>query len=79
MKSYQSEQQIRLVGKVWEIRLHLRTLLEQNDRDSLLIDYLAKQMDLFTPSRSTASKLSLQPHKHQERRLGHPLVLFPSR
>lgn len=43
MKTYTTESQIRLVGKVWEIRRYLKMALQRTDGHLLLSDYLNGQ------------------------------------
>jgi len=50
MKSYVTDNQIRLVGKAWEIKRHLQVLLKQAGKDVSLSEY----------ARSTQT---LQPHR----------------
>lgn len=41
MKTYMNGQQLKLVGKAWEIRHYLRIMIDQGGNDLLLSDYLA--------------------------------------
>ena len=54
MKSYASGRQLRLVGKAWEIRHHLRSLLSGGDKELLITDYLTRLTGM--PAGSPASK-----------------------
>lgn len=59
MKSYVSVEQIRLVGKAWEIKIQLQQMLQQGDPKILLVDYLAH---LYI-----SQKTSSQGHSHKLR------------
>ncbi|CAN7599307.1 Z-ring formation inhibitor MciZ [Paenibacillus sp. LjRoot153] len=59
MKSYVSANQIRLVGKAWEIRYQLQQILQQVDPKLSLVDYLA--------ALNISQKPSSQGHSHKLR------------
>jgi hypothetical protein len=59
MKSYVGANQIRLVGKVWEIKHSLQTIVEQAGGTSRLLDYLS-ELKVPTPMPSKVQK----PHLH---------------
>ncbi|MDR6549386.1 hypothetical protein J2736_000569 [Paenibacillus qinlingensis] len=42
MKSYVSDNQIRLVGKAWEVKHGLAQMLQQGDPKLTVVDYLAR-------------------------------------
>lgn len=61
MKSYICDNQIRLVGKAWEIKHSLQTIVEQAGGTSRLLDYLSElKVKIPTPMPSKAQK----PHLH---------------
>lgn len=65
MKSYVSDRQIRLVGKVWEVKRYLQQTLQQADRDLTLLDYVQ-------------AKQPRQLHKSLEKKQGPQIIPFPS-
>jgi hypothetical protein len=61
MKSYVCDNQIRLVGKAWEIKHSLHTIVEQAGGTSRLLDYLSElKVKIPTTMPSKAQK----PHLH---------------
>jgi hypothetical protein len=52
MKSYTSEQQIRLVGKVWEIKRYLNKALQNSGGKLKFTDYLSDQLDYASSNRN---------------------------
>lgn len=66
MKSYVTERQIRLVGKAWEIKHHLKLMLQQGGNSITLMDYV---IGMHSP----------QPHKSLDKKQGPQLIPFPSR
>jgi hypothetical protein len=77
MKSYASEQQLRLVGKAWEIRLHLRALLAQGGQEQKLSDYLATKISKTPVSHKTIHKQLNQ--KRINKYWGQKVVPLPTR
>ncbi|NBI27645.1 Z-ring formation inhibitor MciZ [Chengkuizengella marina] len=74
MKSYILKNQIRFVGKSWEIRSHLNSLLKQSKyKHMTLVDYL----NSITPG-SQHSKLPEQHSKPLEKNKDHRVIPFPS-
>jgi hypothetical protein len=65
MKSYVTEKEMRLVGKAWEIRHHLRTLSKKAiDRDLKLADYL--KGSVFRTGRA-AGRTRPQPRRQRKK------------
>ncbi|NDI34257.1 Z-ring formation inhibitor MciZ [Chengkuizengella sediminis] len=74
MKSYILKNQIKFVGKAWEIRSHLNSLLKQSKSQHItLLDYL----NSITPA-AQHSKHLVQHNKPQEKNKDHRVIPFPS-
>lgn len=74
MKSYVTDQQIRLVGKAWEIRRHLRMLLFKAGAQLTLADYL-QEVSASVGIAGAASPLL----KQAEPNKAASVIPFPSR
>jgi hypothetical protein len=51
MKSYTAEQQIRLVGKVWEIKRYLNQAAQKSHEELKLTEFLTHQLAYSTANR----------------------------
>jgi hypothetical protein len=52
MKSYTAEQQIRLVGKVWEIKRYLNQAVQKSNEELKLTEFLTDQLAYSTTKRN---------------------------
>jgi hypothetical protein len=52
MKSYTAEQQIRLVGKVWEIKRYLNQAAQKSHEELKFTEFLTNQLAYSTANRN---------------------------